>query len=108
MKKENKKQPIDKSLPIVKLEWLSPGITRRHIVKALHDVHILNGVNGVHFIMKELIGSSCSAYIPSCSAYIQLKSNEDLKKIQRYNQQIVNDIYFNSKRASFIFCGSIN
>lgn len=62
------------------------SVTKQEIMDFFAGVNILNGINGIHFIIED-------KKIRKGEAYVQLKTENDLKLAQSYHKRFMGERY---------------
>lgn len=74
------------------LPWM---ITKSKVIETFSNVDILNGLDGIHFIIDDQRSESNQA------AYIQLQTKEDFHKIQAFNRTKIGSVNIESNFQFF-------
>lgn len=69
---------------LIEIQGLPSSATRRDIADFFKDVHILNGLYGIHFLFDDMDGTSGHAVI-------QLEQLRDLQLIQKFHMNHMGD-----------------
>lgn len=81
---------FDNSLYLIKMSGIPWTATKTELQAFLSEVNILNGINGIHFIIDE---KKCSIN----QAYIQLETRKDYSVAKNYNNATMDGVYVKGK-----------
>lgn len=85
---------FDDSLYLVKMSGIPWTATKTELQVFLSEVNILNGINGIHFMIDE---KKCSIN----QAYIQLETRKDYSISKSYNNTTMDGVYVKGKFDKF-------
>lgn len=71
---------------LIQIRGLPWSVTKQEIMDFFAGVNILNGINGIHFIIED-------KKIRKGEAYVQLTTEDDLKLAQSYHKRFMGERY---------------